>query len=207
MNADNSNNFGNQPIYFGDRGAGTNYFFSGTLDEFAHYNRALTVTEISDHYKRGALSLKYQVRSCAAANCSDGTFAGPDGTANTYYSESSNTTNSTPSLSLTNVSNNRYFQYKSFLDTTDAALTPELKSAIISGSTAGGGGGGNASSTASACLDLSSALAPTYITSLPFDPKTGSNNQTYYAIQKTTGGRINVQACSAENGEVISVTR
>lgn len=180
--------------------------FNGTIDEVSVYNRALTATEISDHYKRGALSLKYQVRSCANANCSDASFAGPDGTANTYYSENTNTTNSTPSLSLTNVANNRYFQYKTFLDTTDSALTPELKSATISGSTAGGGGG-NASSTASACLDLSSALAPTYITSLPFDPKTGSNSQTYYAIQKTAGGRINVQACSAENGENISVTR
>ncbi len=179
--------------------------WSGMIDEAAIWIRDLSATEISDHYKRGALSLKYQVRSCANANCSDASFAGPDGTANTYYSEASNTTNSTPSLSLTNVGNNRYFQYKSFLDTTDAALTPELKSATISGSTAGGGG--NASSTASACLDISSSLAPTYITSLPFDPKTGSNSQTYYAVQKTSGGRINVQACSAENSESISVTR
>jgi len=159
-------------------------------------------------YKRGALSLKYQVRFCAQSNCSDGTFIGPDGTANTYYSESTNTGNSTPSLSLSNVSNNRYFQYKAFLDTTDSALTPELKSATISGSTGSGTSTSTtASTTANACLDLSSILAPNYITSLPFDPKTGSNSQTFYAAQKTSGGRINVQACSAENGEVISVTR
>ncbi len=207
LNANNTNNFGNQPIYFGDRGAGTNYFFSGTLDEFALYNRALSATEVADHYKRGALSLKYQVRSCVQANCSDGTFAGPDGTANTYYSEASNTSNTIPSLSLANISNNRYFQYKGFLDTVDSALTPELKSVIISGSTSGSSGGSSSSTTAAACLNLSSALTPTYITSLPFDPKTGSNSQTYYAIQKTAGGRINVQACSAENSEVISVTR
>lgn len=182
--------------------------FLGTIDEISIFNRALTPTEISDHYKRGVLSLKYQVRSCANTNCSDGVFVGPDGTANTYYSENFNNTNSTPSLSLTNIGNNRYFQYKTFLDTTDAALTPELKNAIISGSTAGGGGGNNASSTtASSCLDLSSNLTPTYITSIPFDPKTGSNTQTYYAVQKTAGGRINVQACSAENGETVSVTR
>lgn len=184
------------------------YNFTGTIDEVSVFKRALTATEISDHYKRGALSLKYQVRSCGAANCSDGTFVGPDGTANTYYSESSNSTNSTPSLSLTNVTNNRYFQYKAFLDTTNSALTPELKSAIISGSTSGSSGGSSSSSTtAAACLDLSSVLAPIYITSLPFDPKTGSNSQTYYAIQKTVGGRINVQACSAENNETISITR
>lgn len=181
--------------------------FTGTIDEVSIYNRALTATEIADHYKRGALSLKYQVRSCAQSNCSDGTFSGPDGTANTYYSENANTTNSTPSLALTNVSNNRYFQYKTFLGTTDSALTPDLKSVIISGSVGGSGGGASSSTTAATCLDLSSALAPAYITSLPFDPKTGSNSQTYYAVSKTVGGRINVKACSAENGEVISVTR
>ncbi len=186
----------------------SNRFFQGLIDEVAVFSRALSVTEVSDMYKRGALSLKYQARSCAQANCSDGTFFGPDGTANTYYSEASNTSNSTPSVSLANISNNRYFQYKAFLDTVDSALTPELKSAIISGSTSGSSGGSSPSSTtAAACLDLSSALAPTYITSLPFDPKTGSNSQTYYAIQKTAGGRINVQACSAENAEAISITR
>ena len=183
-------------------------FFKGTIDEVSIFNRALSATEVNDTYKRGALSLKHQVRSCANSNCSDGTFIGPDGTANTYYSESSNTSNNTPSLSLSNVGNNRYFQYKSFLDTTDSALTPELKNVTISGSNSGSGGGGSSSSTtANACLDISSALTPNYITSVPFDPKTGSSNKTYYAIQKTGGGRINVQACSAENGETISVTR
>ncbi len=182
------------------------YNFTGTIDEASVFNRSLSATEISDIYKRGVLSLKFQTRSCAQANCSDGTFFGPDGTTNTYYSEASNTSNATPSLSLTNISNNRYFQYKAFLDTTDSALTPELKSAVISGSTSGSGGG-SSSTTAAACLDLSSALAPTYITSLPFDPKTGSNSQTYYAAKKTAGGRINVQACSVENGEAISLTK
>lgn len=187
---------------------GLDYYFTGNMDEISIYNRVFSVTEISDHYKRGALSMKYQLRSCASSNCSDGTFIGPDGTASSYYSESNNTTNSIPSFSITNLANNRYLQYKAFLGTVDSSLTPELKSVIISGSVGGSGGGTSSSSTtATACIDLSLALAPIYITSLPFDPKTGSNSQTYYAVSKTVGGRINVKACSAENGEVISVTK
>ncbi len=186
-------------------------FVQGTIDEPAIFNRTLSATEVADQYKRGILSLKYQVKSCANANCSDNAnFIGPDGTASTFYSESNNSTLSTPSFTLSGVANNRYFQYKSTLDTLDTSLSPEIKSVVIGGSTSAQSGGTiqvSGSPTASACLDLSSMLAPNYITSLPFDPKTGSNNLTYYAIQKTAGGRINVQACSAENGEVISITR
>ena len=186
-------------------------FVQGVIDEPAIFNRALSATEVADQYKRGVLNLKYQVKSCANADCSDNAnFIGPDGTAGTFYSENNNSTLSTPSFVLNSVTNNRYFQYKATLDTLDSSLTPEIKSVAISGSTSGQSGGTiqvSGSSTMPTCLDLSSLLAPNYITSLPFDPKTGSNNQTYYAIQKTAGGRINVQACSAENGEIISVTR
>ncbi len=192
--------FANNNLYVGNN-------IQGLIDEVSIYNRALSATEISDMYKRGVLSLKHQVRSCSNSNCSDGTFVGPDGTANSYYSESSNSTASTPSLSLTNVGNNRYFQYKSFFDTIDSLLTPELENITISASTVGGSGSQSVSSTASICLDISLALSPNYITSVPFDPKTGNDSQTYYAVKKTTGGRINVQSCSAENGESISVTR
>ena len=96
------------------------------------------------------------------------------------------------------------------MDTSNSILAPELKSVTVSGNIISGGAvnqSQSATSTASSCLDLSTILAPLYITSIPFDPKIGNNNQTYYAIQKTTGGRINVKSCSAENGEVISVTR
>lgn len=181
--------------------------YNGAIDEVAIFNRPLSATEIFDTYKRGALSLKYQARSCANADCSDGTFVGPDGTANTYYSEISNNTNSTPSLSLTNISNNRYFQYKTFFDS-PVSLTSELKSVAINGTQSViQGGSGASSSTMSACLNISSALAPAYITSIPFDPKVGDNTKTYYAVKKTLGGRINVQACAPEDGQTISVTK
>ena len=198
-------------LQFGNNTYKVGEFFQGTIDETAVFNRALSATEVSDMYKRGALSLKFQAKSCANADCSDNAnFVGPDGTANSYYSEIDNNTISTPSFSLSGIAGNRYFQYKSFLSSSDSALTPEIKSVIISGSTGGSVGvitQNSGPQTAAACLDLSSLLAPSYITSLPFDPKIGSNSQTYYAIQKTPGGRINVQACSAENGQSISVTR
>ena len=199
-----------KPLLIGAYDTGNSYFLNGAVDEVSMYNRVLSPVEIADQYKRGALSLKYQVRSCANSNCSDGTFAGPDGTANSYYSEINNTSNSTPSFSLSNISNNQYFQYKAFFDTSDSSLTPELKSVTIGGSATlmgGGGGSQSASSTASTCLDLSSSLTPAYITSIPFDPRVGNNSQTYYAVQKTANGRINVQACSPENGVTVSVTK
>ena len=194
-------------IHIGN-GFGNSRFFKGTIDEVVIYNRALSTTEVADHYKRGILSLKFQTKSCSSADCSGGTFVGPDGTVNSYYSENSNNSNSIPSLSLSNINNNRYFQYKAFLDTTDTILSPELKNVTIGGSTsATGSGGENSTTTANACLDLSSSISPTYIISIPFDPKGGSDSKTYYAVKKTSGGRINIQSCSAENGETISVTK
>ncbi len=182
--------------------------YNGLVDEAIIFNRSMSATEVTDMYKRGALSLKYQVRSCAQANCSDGTFIGPDNTVNTYYSESSNTSISTPSLSLSNIGSNQYFQYKTFFDSPATSMTPELKSVDLAGTqTVVQGSVGASSSTAAACLDISSALAPTYITSIPFDPKVGDSAKTYYAVKKTAAGRINVQSCSPENGEAITVTK
>ncbi|MBS3147179.1 hypothetical protein J4471_05810, partial [Candidatus Woesearchaeota archaeon] len=42
----------------------TTQSFGGTIDEVAIYNRSLTLQEIKDHYKRGALRLNLTVRSC-----------------------------------------------------------------------------------------------------------------------------------------------
>ncbi len=104
--------------------------FKGTIDETAIYNRALSATEILDHYKRGAVRLKCQVRS-GSTNPPAGNFIGPDGTTGSFYSELSNSTTGLPSLSLTNVSDNRYFQYKAYLETDTSSYSPELKSLVI----------------------------------------------------------------------------
>lgn len=103
-----------------------NYPFAGRIDEAAIFNRALSVTEINDHYERGILHLRYQVRSCDDAACVGETFIGPDGTGSTFYSEQSNSVASFPSLALSHVSNNRYFQYRVVFVTDVNSLTPEL---------------------------------------------------------------------------------
>ena len=115
--------------YIGCR-QGTTNFWSGRIDEVAIYNRALSATEIADHYKRGALRLKCQVRS-GSTNPPTGSFIGPDSTTGTYYSELSNSTTGLPSLSLTKVANNQYFQYKAYLETDNSSYSPELKSVVI----------------------------------------------------------------------------
>lgn len=57
--------------------------------------------------------------------------------------------------------------------------------------------------TENACLDLSSELVPKYLTDIPFDPKFGGSNKTYYAVKGTGTGRLEVRSCSPELDEVI----
>jgi len=106
-------------------------FFDGRIDEVFVFNRALGGSEVLDMYKRGAVRLLYQVRSCDDDVCDTESFIGPDGTGSTYYSELSNASASLPSLSLTNVPDNRYFQYKSYFQTDNSSYSPELKSVSI----------------------------------------------------------------------------
>jgi len=106
----------------------TLYRFTGTIDEVAIYNRALSATEIADNYKRGEQKLKYQVRSCNDASCSGESFIGPDGTSSDYYEWGTTNSITTPSFALTNVPNNQYFQYKAFFETAISSYTPEIKS-------------------------------------------------------------------------------
>lgn len=103
---------------YGPYGATTQYF-SGDLDEVAVYSRTLSAAEITDHYLRGALRLSFQVRSCANADCSDGTWSGS-------YSELNNPSLGLPAVTLTGIPNNRYFQYRATLTTDDPAYSPQL---------------------------------------------------------------------------------
>jgi type II secretory pathway pseudopilin PulG len=61
--------------------------------------------------------------------------------------------------------------------------------------------------TEDACLDLSPLLAPTFINSIPYDPKHGSSEKTYYAIKKTSEERIVISACGPELEKVIEIRR
>jgi len=100
--------------------------------------------------------LLFQVRTCAVANCSDGTWKGPDGTNQTYFSEYNNNSvqsdgsgivqTGSPSLTFSNFSSlglsaNRYFQYNYMMETDESgticnysgggACSPELQKVII----------------------------------------------------------------------------
>jgi hypothetical protein len=136
------------PIYMAIK-EGTNSKYRGYVDELAIWSRALTVTEMRDLYRRNNNRLKYQVRSCAQADCSDQSavsgsgWKGPDNTVNTYFSENYNKTNNsvtaailgtTPTMTFANfagfsVTSNRYFQYRAFFESDDTSTNCTYNSA------------------------------------------------------------------------------
>ena len=105
---------------------GSSLDFDGQIDEAFITHKALSDSEVKDMYRRGANRLKFQVRSCNDNACSGETFIGPDGTSSTYYTEESNKTLGFPNMTLTNVIDNRYFQYRGDFDTDNNTISPEL---------------------------------------------------------------------------------
>ncbi len=91
--------------------------FLGTIDEVAIFDRVLTGNEIRDYYKRGALRIMFQVRTCENWPCAE-RFIGPDGTSDSYYSELDNPNPVPPALLLTELPDPsaRYFQYRAYLE-------------------------------------------------------------------------------------------
>ena len=57
LDADNLNNFGNEPLYFATRG-GTLEYFDGSLDDVRIYNRALSAQEVAELYNQKARGFK-----------------------------------------------------------------------------------------------------------------------------------------------------
>jgi hypothetical protein len=118
---------------------GVNSNFDGTIDEVALWDRILSDTEILDLYKRGAVSLKYQVRTCDDDACSGENFIGPAGTtaAADNWSELTDGDLGTPSINLVNAldanyfDDKQYFQYQANLATDNSSYIPELKSTTI----------------------------------------------------------------------------
>ncbi len=129
------------------------YEFQGDLDEAAIWTRDLSATEIKQLYQRGGSRIKYQIKSCSAADCSDNTtWAGPDGTSQSYYSELYNMSSQSASPSgvvraaqaimqflnfAAAPADNQYFQYRAILesDSNDSTLMPEIKSVVAAGGT------------------------------------------------------------------------
>jgi hypothetical protein len=119
----------------GDQNCNSRY--AGKVDEFSLWSRELHSNEVLELYRRGANRVKFQVRSCDDAACSGETWIGPDGTANTYFSELHNCSSingatgecngsvnvASPSLTfsdfVTAPSANQYFQYRAILESDD----------------------------------------------------------------------------------------
>lgn len=130
---------GTDELWIQRKDTGQGGYGYGDIDEFAIWSTALTDEDIVAIFRRGANKLKYQVRSCDDDACSGESFAGPDGTGSTYYSELTSAENGLPSKTLSNVDDNRYFQYKAYFETSDSTVTPELLDVTVSYSTGGGG--------------------------------------------------------------------
>lgn len=187
-------------FYVGGHSSG-NRIFDGMMDEFAMWDRALSDEEVLGIYKRGATRALFQVRTCDDASCDTEQFIGPDGSPTSYFSELSNTAGGPPSFNPP-VTDARVFQYSLNMTTLDPFYSPEVGDVSVRY----GIGGVPGELTQEACTDLSSALVSDYVTELPADPQDGAAENTYYAIRRTSTGRIEVKACSGEQ-EVISVSR
>lgn len=117
-----------QTFCVGASTSGGSYPYGGYMDEFAVWSRVLGADEIEDIFNRGKNRLEYQVRSCNDDACSGESFIGPDGTADTYYSDFQNSSAGQPEISLTNVSDNAYFQYKTYFTSKNGDKTPKTDS-------------------------------------------------------------------------------
>ncbi|RYZ92335.1 MAG: hypothetical protein EOP06_04525 [Proteobacteria bacterium] len=86
------------------------------------------------------------MRSCAASDCSDGVWKGPDGTGKTFFSELNNNSNpntqlgrvlpTTPEITFADYPSlgavtGRYFQYSTIIETDDGTAGPLLKSVEV----------------------------------------------------------------------------
>ncbi len=124
--------------------ATSDFYFSGSIDEVAVWTRGLSPTEVLNLYKRGALRLRLQVRSCNDALCSGESFVGQSSSTDAQFEEQDTNTTSLPSFSLASaVSANEFFQYRVVYETSSSTLTSELKSVTVATTDSGGGGGGD----------------------------------------------------------------
>ncbi|RYZ74411.1 MAG: LamG domain-containing protein, partial [Proteobacteria bacterium] len=149
---------GSAHVLFGAHNTTSLYPFKGSIDEVGIWGRSMTAAEALSLYRRSANRIRYQIRSCSVADCSDAVFKGPTNNLKSTFSELFN--NTTPigmagdvqkgaaSLAFSafsgsglSVSSNRYFQYRAFLESDDTQnlctygtakpCSPELKDVLI----------------------------------------------------------------------------
>jgi trimeric autotransporter adhesin len=129
-----------------DSGDALANYMTGSLDEVSIWSRVLSAAEVLELYRRGANRIFHQVRTCAAADCSDQEaitgqgWLGPDGTAQSFFSElhnnssidgsgnpDGNVLSTSPAATFSdflaagmNLTDRQYFQYRTILESDDA---------------------------------------------------------------------------------------
>lgn len=88
----------------------------------------------------------------------------------------------------------------------DGALPGGLSTTEQQLGTCTSGGATFCPGAAASCLNLSTTLAK-YLKTLPQDPGEGDESTTGYSVVMDSNNIVTVTACSAENGEVIQVSR
>jgi hypothetical protein len=105
------------------------------VDEVAIWRRALSAREARDVWRRGSTRLKLQVRACDEPGCAGVPFAGPDGTAATFFSEATHGAGDGPpglgALGPAGARAGRYFQYAVSLETDSSRETPGLTEVTV----------------------------------------------------------------------------
>lgn len=180
------------PLRIGSRTSGDR-FFNGDIDEVAIYNRALTGTEISSRYNSGKAKLLMQVRACEQSDCSDAGFSGPDGTLGSFYNtEQSNI------IILNSQYFGRYFQYKIVMETGSSNFSPRINALAITAKSLSLSSG----ITNDQCVDLTPLTQSGELIIIPYDPSTGSESITNYAVRRVNG-ITQLYACTSEDGVLI----
>lgn len=153
--------------------------YAGLIDEVAIWSSELSPADIVSLYERGSDELRFQVRSCSDVTCSGNpAFIGPDGTSATFYDETLNSSLGLPSLGLTNLAANKYFQYLAiFKEDTRTASVPELSMVTVSP------GDFNASSPS-----ISTVIGRTYSSLNGFSETLGAGNQGLATYQLSNNG-------------------
>lgn len=139
-----------RPLTIGSFSAFGGEAFYGFLDEVAVWSRALHDTEVAQLYQRGATRIRFQVRRCTTAGCADDPLGekwqGPDGTAQTFFSElysrssqaaapSGSFLESGPRMLFSNFGSvnatGRYFQYRTLMEAEAGSFSPELRQVAV----------------------------------------------------------------------------
>lgn len=110
--------------------------FPGMLDEVAIYDRALTQTEVTAHFVRGAMKPKVQIRFCKQTDCSDMPFfVGPDLTSGSYFTApaipTSQSITQTVDLTELGLPKASTFQYQVLFESSMSAAFPSIQSVTI----------------------------------------------------------------------------